>query len=134
MKLINVEIRWCDKNYSCAWGDKDVGAVLSTGRTLEELKKDFEQALAFHVEGMVEDGEAPEWAVDNSYKIVYTLHISAVLRQAEQYTTMATVSRMSGINASLLRHYASSIKEPRKNQRDKIIDALHTIGNEMLAL
>lgn len=134
MKQIIVEVRWCDKNFCCGWSEPDLGAVLSTGKTLEDLKQDFEAAFSFHIEGMLEDGIAPQWAQDNQYEIEYVMHISATLRQAERYTSMAAVSRLSGINATLLRHYASSIKEPRQNQKDKIIDALHTIGNKMLAL
>lgn len=132
MKQIEVEVRWCDKNYCGGWGDPEIGAILSTGRTLDDFKKDFEDALIFHIEGMEEDGNAPEW--QNDYQIIYRLHISAVLRQAEAFTTMSVVSRISGVNPTLIRQYASSRKEPRFQQRAKIIDALHTIGRTMLTL
>lgn len=134
MKRIVVQVSWSEKNYCGGWGDPALGAVLSTGKTLEAFKQEFEDALRFHIEGMAESGTAPEWAVKGEYEVEYSLHISAVLRQAEQYTTMSAVSRVSGVNATLLRHYASSLKEPRKHQRDKIVRAIHEIGNEMLAL
>ena len=36
----------------------DVPGCGSTGRTWEEIKANIQEALAFHVEGMVENGEA----------------------------------------------------------------------------
>lgn len=133
MKTINVIVEWSDKNFCGGYGDKELGAVLATGATLEDFKSDFEEALDFHIEGMVEYGDAPEWAKEGSYEIVYKMEVSAVLRQAVQYTTMAAVSRVSGINQKLLEHYASSRKRPRQAQRDKIKEALHRIGEEILA-
>lgn len=133
MKTINVIVEWSDKNFCGGYGDKELGAVLATGATLEDFKRDFEEALDFHIEGMVEHGDAPEWAKEGSYEIVYQMEVSAVLRQAVQYTTMAAVSRVSGINQKLLEHYASSRKHPRQKQQDKIREALHKIGNEILA-
>ena len=35
----------------------------------------------------------PEWLVNKGYEISYPLTISAILRQLEQYTTMAAISR-----------------------------------------
>ena len=107
--------------------------MLATGVTLEDFKHDFEEALDFHIEGMVEYGDAPEWAKEGLYEIVYEMKTSAILRQAAQYTTMAAVSRMSGISQKLLEHYASSRKRPREKQQEKIREALHKIGTEILA-
>lgn len=134
MKKIVVQVAWSDKNYCGGWGDPDHGAIFCTGKDLETFKKGFKEALQFHIEGLVEAGTAPDWMVEEDYEVEYTLHISAVLRQAEQFTTMATVSRISGVNATLLRHYASSLKEPRRPQIDRIVNAIHEIGNKMLAL
>ena len=37
----------------------DVLGCVSTGRTLEEVKANISEALEFHFEGMLEDGESP---------------------------------------------------------------------------
>lgn len=133
MKTINVIVEWSDKNFCGGYGDKELGVVLATGATLEDFKHDFEEALDFHLEGMTEHGDAPEWAKEGSFEIVYEMEFSAVLRQAAQYTTMAAVSRVSGINQKLLEHYASSRKRPRQKQQEKIRQALRKIGTEILA-
>lgn len=43
-------------NYS-AWSPDLLGCV-ATGGTLEEVEAEMREAMAFHLEGMVEDGEA----------------------------------------------------------------------------
>ena len=30
MERINVEIHWCDKNFSCVWGTPEFGSVIVT--------------------------------------------------------------------------------------------------------
>lgn len=133
--IINVEVTWSDKNYCCGWGLEDIGAVFCTNKTLEGLKQEFEDTLRFHVEAMAEDGEpVAEWLIDGDYEIVYNLSVAALLRQAEQYTTMAVISRVTGINQKLLSHYASALKIPRATQRERIVNGLHSIGERFLAV
>lgn len=72
--IINVEVTWSDRNYCCGWGFEDVGAVLCTNKTLDGLKKEFEETLKFHVETMAKDDEhVPEWLLSGEYNIEYTL-------------------------------------------------------------
>ena len=84
---------------------------------------------------MVEDGDqVPEWLASGDYEIVYTLSASALLRNAEFFTTMAAISRATGINQKLLSHYANALKIPRPAQRQRIVDGLHMIGRQFLAV
>lgn len=133
--IINVEISWSEKNFCCGWGYEGVGAILCTNKTLPRIKQDFEESLLFHVESMVEDGDqVPEWLASGDYEIVYTLSASALLRNAESFTTMAAISRATGINQKLLSHYANALKIPRPAQRQRIVDGLHMIGRQFLAV
>ena len=135
MEKIKADIYWSDKNYCCGWSAPGLGAVFCTGKTLEEVQREFESSLRFHIEGMVEGGEeVPQWLSDGSYEIEYTLAVSALLRQAEQYTTMAALSRVTGINQKLLSNYAGSVKIPRQTQRQRIVEGLHTIGRHFLSV
>lgn len=135
MEKIKVEVSWSGKNYGGGWGCPGVGAVISTGKTLEEFKAEFESALEFHVEGLVGDGEAvPQWLVEKAYEVEYELKASALLRQAEQFTTMAALSRVTGINQRLLSNYASEVKHPRPAQMQRIVDGIRQIGRSCLAL
>lgn len=135
METIKVEIYWSEKNYCCGWGFEGVGVVMCTNKSFEGLKEEFADTLRFHVESMVNDGEpVPEWLASGDYKIEFTLAVSALLRQAEQFTTMAAISRVTGINQKLLSNYASAVKVPRQSQRDRIVAGLHEIGRQFLSV
>lgn len=135
MHKIKVEVHWSEKNYCCGYTEEGVGTLFCTNKTLEGLKADFAESLEFHVEGMLEDGDVvPEWLISKEYEIEYILDVSALLRSVEPYTTMAALSRATGINQKQLSHYASSLKIPRPAQRDKIVAGIHSIGQAFLAV
>lgn len=135
METIKVDVGWSDKNYSGGWGHPEVGVLVVTAKTLDEFKKKFQDALKFHVDGMIEDGDnVPQWLADKDYEVEYDLAVSALLREAERFTTMAVISRFTGINQKLLSHYANSVKIPRDAQRERIVNGLHAIGRQILAV
>lgn len=134
-KKINVEVSWTDDNFCCAWYDETSGCVLVTEKTLEKLKTNFEESLRLHIEGCVADGDTvPEYLVNGRYDIDYVLDSAALLKDAEEYTTMAAISRASGINQKQLSHYANGLKHPRPAQVEKIKAGLHRIGSRLIAL
>ena len=57
METIKVFVSWCDKNFGATLGDNVPGSVVVTAKTYEELQSALSEALRFHVEGMVEDGD-----------------------------------------------------------------------------
>lgn len=134
-KKIYVNVSHTEDNYCCGWEDGMGGTVLVTAKTLSELKKDFEESLVLHIEGCVADGDnVPEYFRTGEYEIQYELDATAVLRNAETYTTISAISRASGINQKQLSHYANGVKHPRPRQLAKIKDALYVIGSHLMAL
>lgn len=134
MQKIDVMVNWTGNNYGGGWGDPDLGIILSVGKTWEGFKKDFNKALDFHLEGLEEDGDPlPQWAIDREYEIEYHLGAAALLRRAEEYTTLKAISRASGLKLSVLKKYASAEVCPREEQREKIVNALRTIAKELLS-
>lgn len=132
---LNIEVSWTGRNFCCAWNDEEAGSVVVTAKTLSKLKEDFAQSLAWHIEGCVEDGDhLPDYLVSGDYELVFNLDTAALLRDAETYTTMAAISRASGINQKQLSHYANGVKQPRPAQRERIIAGLRTIGSRIMAL
>ena len=130
-----IDVSWTGKNFCCFWSDDDAGTVVATAKTLSKLKKDFAESLKWHIEGCVADGDAlPEYLVIGDYELEYNLDTAALLRDAETYTTLAAISRASGINQKQLSHYANGIKHPRPNQRARIIAGLHIIAAQIMAL
>lgn len=109
--------------------------MIATARSLAKLKENFEESLKLHIEGCVADGDSlPKYLVDGYYAFEYNLDTAALLRDAETYTTMAAISRASGINQKQLSHYANGLKQPRPLQRERIINGLHLIGSHIMAL
>lgn len=134
MEKITVEVYWCDRNFAGVYEYPEFGSVVVTDKTLEGFKKGFREALAWQIETSIEDGDFVPEFLKGQYEIDFKLSTSALLRTAEQYTTMAALSKITGINQKLLSSYASDLKQPREPQRRKISDGVHEIGRRMLAL
>ena len=131
--MANVKVSWTDKNFSAYYADEQIGAVVATGKTLEELKKNFKEAFDFHLEGMREDGdEIPAWASEEACEFEWQLDAAALIRACEPYTSLAAIARASGINEQQLSHYANGVKTPRPQQRERIVAGIHKIGYAFL--
>lgn len=134
-KIIKVNVEWAEKNF-CASVDKQVpGAVVVTDKTLEGLKQAVREAVEFHVEGMLADGdEVPAWLAEGNYDFEWVLGVSALLRNCGQFVSLAAIARASGINEQQLSHYANGLKRPRPVQRQRIVDGLHRIGQSLISV
>ena len=135
MEKLTIKVEWFGKNYSGSYaGDNVFGVVAATGSTLDEFKDDFAEAMDFHINGLLDDGDdIPYWATTKQYELEFELQPSAMLRQVSQFVSMAALSRVSGINQKQLEHYAASRKRPRQPQLEKIKNALRIIGEEILS-
>lgn len=136
MEKIRVDVAWCDKNFGASLGENVPGAVVLTAKTFEELQHDVPETLRFHIEGMVEDGDdVPQWLLDGDYEFDYNLiDVATLLHAYEPYFTLSALSYASGINQHLLSHYANGLKQPRPQQRQRIVEGMHKIGRELLAV
>ena len=136
MEKINVQISWSGNNF-CATvsGERINGCVVTTNKTLDGVKKDFKEALDFHIEGSLQDGDViPEWLVKGEYEITYEFDVSALLHNLDGVVTRAAISRATGINERQLGHYASGFRNPRPQQKDKIIQGIRNIGKELISV
>ncbi len=79
MKKITIKVEWCGKNYSGHYADDALGVIVATGKTIEEFKKEFSEAMDFHIEGLIEDGDdIPQWALTKQYEIDYDFSTSEI--------------------------------------------------------
>ena len=135
MEKLNVTVEWCDKNYCAVAQDPLGGTIVVTEKNYDDLLVAFYESLDFHVNSLIEDGDLlPDWFVNKDYVVEFNLLPSAILRKAQNFTTLAAISRVTGINECLLHQYANNIKKPRPLQVDKIMNGLKTIGNNIIAL
>ena len=106
-----------------------------TADTVEELKKEVAESVQFHVEGLLSLGDdVPDWLASGDYRLECTYTPSALLRRACDYTTLRAISQVTGINQKLLSHYLNGVRCPREPQRKKIVEGLHKLGENLLAI
>jgi predicted RNase H-like HicB family nuclease len=128
MKKVIVEIGHTGDNY-CASSDEVLGCV-ATAHTLESIKKEYAEALDFHLQGMEEDGDKLPFE-RGKYELVYKLTAEALLQAYKETVPFSALSKATGINQRLLSHYANGVRKPRPQQREKIIQGFHNIGKEL---
>lgn len=67
---IKVTVEWCDKNFCATTIDERIGgSVVATHCSYEGVLVALREALAFHVEGCVADGDVlPVWLINGAYE------------------------------------------------------------------
>ncbi|MDR2679658.1 MAG: CopG family transcriptional regulator [Tannerella sp.] len=136
MEKVKATISWCEKNY-CATSVGDIinGVVLSTNKTLEGVKRSFAEAFRFHIEGCIKDNDRLSDDIrTGNYEIEFMMDTSALLHSLDGVLTRSAIARATGINERQLGHYASGIRTPRPQQRERIINGIHAISRELVAV
>jgi len=127
MKTIEVIIGW-ENNYSAIFQSEELGSVLLTAESMEDVKAQFPETFDFHIEGMVSDGDyVPDYIKNKQYEFEYKLNTSAYLHNLDRIVTRAALSKVTGINERQLGHYAQGISKPRQEQVDKIKKGIEKI-------
>ena len=135
METIIVNVSWCDKNFGASLSEKVPGAVVVTAKSYDELIEEVRETLIFHIESMIADGDdVPQWLREGDYKLEFHLDAAALLQMCAPFVSIAAISRSSGINQHQLSHYANGIKKPRLAQRKRIVEGIHKIGHELIAV
>ena len=129
MQKIKVIIDW-DENFG-AFSELVDGCV-ATAKTFDQVKENYTSALEFHLEGL-EKVEIPA-ELSGDYELEFELTAQALLHRFDKILTRATLSRITGINERQLGHYVSGYRNPRAEQRKKIVDAFHQLGKEFLSV
>ena len=134
MEKISVTIDWTGDNFSATTADVN-GAVIVTHKNFDKLLKEFEDAFDFHIESSVEDGdELPQWVVNGDYEFEYHYTTAALLHKYDGIISRAGIARISGIHEKQIGHYASGHRKPRPATRQKIINAMHKLGEDFISV
>ena len=135
MRKINVLVDWCEANYAASViGDEFDGVVLITDKSLKRLKEKFQEALDFHVEGIVAGGDSVPSALQGDYELEFDLTTQALLRSVEDKVSLTAIHKATGINVKQLSHYTTGERSPRPAQRERIINGIHSIAAELAAV
>jgi len=133
MEKIVVTVGMTENNYS-AYVNIGDGIAVATGKTFEELKKQMNEAVEFHLEGMREDGDEIPEVFNSEYELLFHFDPESLLRHYSGIFTNAALQRLTGINQRQIQRYASGVSKPRESQAKKIEEALHNLGKELLAV
>lgn len=129
MKKAIILVDW-DRNYSAAAKDERI-ACIATGRSLDEIRINYERSLKLHLQGMKEDGEEIPEEFTEGYELIYYLTGKALMHYVDQYVTRKALARETGINLQQLSHYAKGHRNPRPEMQEKIIQGIRNIGRQL---
>ena len=130
MERILVTVELSDNNYSC-YIELLPGCV-SIGKTFDELKQNMQEAVEGHLEVSREFGDNIPVAFNGDFVLVYKFETASLLQHYRGIFTNSALERITGINQRQLQRYASGESKPRAAQVEKIANALHSIGRELL--
>lgn len=132
MENVVVEISWSGNNFGAHVPALD--GCVATGCTPEEIKKNIQEAIDFHVQGSLEDGDPIPDIFKHGYSLVFKFDTASLLQYYKGFITLAGLERLTGINQRQLQHYSTSLRSPRIEQKRKIEKSLHDFGRELLSV
>lgn len=123
-------IDWVPDNFAAAPVNDEI-ACIATGESLEEVKKNIIDALEFHMEGLVENGEAIPEEFRSGMPPEFILTTRAQLKYCDQYITRKALAKETGINERQLSHYANGLRHPRPAMRLRISEGIRAIRDRL---
>ncbi len=104
--------------------------IYAAGETVAEVKRDVLEAIRIYKEITPE----AEWAepIAEGWPLEWHYDAESLLRYYQGIFTNAALERLTGINQKQLWNYANGVSKPRKQAREKIENALHSLGHELL--
>ena len=132
MQKIKAKIDWSGNNY-CAVIENVNVMVVATHKTFEGIKKETESALAFHIEGLKQDGELPE-AMHSGYELVFELQASAMLKRLDGTLTRSALAQATNIDERQLGHYIQGKREAKEATRVKLLEGIKKITDHLLSV
>ena len=129
MEKIKVFIDW-DVNFGAV--SESVPGCVATGKTFEEAKENYISALEFHLEALDKKDVPKE--LQGNFELEFEFTAQALLHRFDKILTRAALSRVTGINERQLGHYVSGYRNPKPQQKQKIVEGFHKLGKEFLSV
>lgn len=102
---------------------------IGEGKSVDETKSDFLQAVEDMKEVYAEEGEQfPEVTFEFTYDLASFLNYYAYA------FTLAGLSRITGVNQGQLSHYVTGRRKPSKSTVEKIEHSLREFGEEIASI
>ncbi|MDR2680374.1 MAG: hypothetical protein LBC47_06145 [Tannerella sp.] len=132
MKQIHVILEMGKDGYGVSF--EEFPNLFGFGETVDAAKADAKTALDGYAVALDRCRQPVPEILQGEYQLVYQFDMEALLKCISGTVTKTALARAAGINPTQLTHYSTGLKKPRKEQRDKIISALHRIGKDLLSV
>lgn len=112
-----------------AFGENCRG-IFAAGDSVAEVKENTYKAIRIYKEVTPES----EWAepIRENWPVEWHFDTQSLLLYYQGIFTNAALERLTGINQKQLWNYSKGISKPRKQAKEKIQNALHALGSELL--
>lgn len=130
MTKVIINIDWMDHNFGAAPQDERIACVV-TGKSLKDVEESIIEAIFFHIEGMISNGECVPAEFLEEWEPEFVLTTRAQLKYSDNYITRKALSRETGINEQQLSHYVTGLKKPRPGTQRKIADGIRSISRQL---
>ena len=104
--------------------------IYAAGDTVKEVKEDVEEAIRIYREITPES----EWErpIAEGWPIEWRYDAQSLLKYYQGIFSNAALERLTGINQKQLWNYANGVSKPRQKAKEKIENALHALGKELV--
>lgn len=109
---------------------KDIPGIFSTGKTLDEIQTNMQEAIESHKEVLEELDEIVPKKLQGKYELIFQLDVSDFFEMVPDINISKFAER-AGINSSLMRQYAKGIKHPGVNQAKAIEASFHKMSKDL---
>ena len=110
------------------------GWVLGTVGSFDDFQKELQESVNISVEWAKEDGDEYPTVFNGEYDFEYKFNVESLLCSYKGVLSRSALSRITGINKNQLGNYVCGRSHPRQAQKVKIIEGLHRLGEELLAV
>lgn len=131
MKQVTIIIERAKDGHYSSYAENAEG-VYGGGNTPEEAKQAALEAIELIKKHNT--GENIPAILKKPYRVIYRFDAESLINYYKKVFTNAAFERLTGINQKQIQHYASGLKKPRARQAKKIQEALHKLGEELLAV
>lgn len=132
MKRLSAVIERAEGNFSAYL--REVDGITATGKSIDEIKVSLTDAIEDYIDFCEENNIVLPAELQGRYEIVFELDICSLLSIYEGIFSKSGLEKLTGINQKQLWHYAKGMSTPRPAQRQRIENALHRLGSELLSI
>lgn len=109
---------------------ENCNGVYAAGDSVKDVKEDVLEVIKILKEE-TPASELPD-PIKEDWPIEWRYDVQSLLRYYEGVITNAALERLTGINKKQLWNYSHGVSKPRKEAKEKIEKALHSLGQELL--